>query len=110
MFSYFKALAAAKDIGLCDRGKVQFPKVEGLNRNCFHRFCNTRLRVGVDGHGNSYVYCWRCEQIVENSSGLIKTIKQQRLQKPKTDITEGSDHTNVIRLSISKTPTTPTAS
>ena len=110
MFSYFKALAVAKEIGLHDRGKVQFPKTEDSSRNCFHRFCHTRLRVGVDGHGNAFIYCWRCEQIVENSTGPIKTVKQQRLQKPKAEVADTPDNNNVIKLSVHRTPTTPTAS
>jgi len=60
MFDWWRVRAVARRLGLRDKGKTRVAN----DTATVHGICKTRIRVGIDQHGTSVLYCWRCEKIM----------------------------------------------
>ncbi len=112
MFSFnLMALWSANSLGLRDRGWVENRPTYGFTPNTVHQTCCTRLRVGINIAGDAFIYCYRCEQIIAKSCGVIQTPQQRRYAEaragtPVRQLT-GPKPENVIELTRHKKPTVP---
>jgi len=70
LIAWLKAKAAAKRMGIRDRGLVGVQRDEVGAFVIIHPFCKTRTRVGIRSDESTVTYCWRCEKITsENNDG-----------------------------------------
>ncbi len=69
LIAWFKAKAAAKRMGIRDRGLTGTECVDGRSFIFVHPFCKTRVRVGITPDGLAVTYCWRCEKVTSKGGG-----------------------------------------
>lgn len=76
MFQALRIYLSARRIGLRDKGEIQEEYVPspdnlaglvGLGGSIvifLHSKCKTRVRIGINRHGQTCMYCWRCEEVL----------------------------------------------
>lgn len=101
--SFIKSRRVAKQLNLRYTGKVQPNKNEKALMSHIHKWCNARLCVGVDCSGQSFIFCWLCEQVMANTSAVPKNPEPLQLEAPKV-VELPPDMTNVITLAEHKKP------
>lgn len=69
LIAWLKAKAAAKRMGIRDRGSTGVEHTENGYLISVHTLCRTRTRVGIAPNGATVTYCWRCEKIIRNEKG-----------------------------------------